>query len=148
MRLIVGVDEDGHQYAVRADTFERLKAYILNSISNSSAGWHYKMYTQLFKRVSVHKTNESLMKDGELIDDLYMRGVLSGRTSRYENILDFVTKAVSGHTDPITELIKQVKACKTEEELLADDLVYGEYENMNIFWGRDMFTDLWDPCRE
>jgi len=42
------------------------------------------------------------------------------------------------------ELIERVKSCKTEEELMDDDL-FDQYIDEGLFEGRDTFTTLEDP---
>ena len=88
MRIASGIDMDGHSYAVRVDTFDRLKAFILESVVES------------------------------------------------EN-----------YNCDSSDLVEKIKKCQTEEELLDDDLT-DEYSDLGVFYGRDMFTTLYDPIEK
>lgn len=142
MRLVVGIDEDGHQYAVNVNTFSKLKAYVLDCVVNKN--WHANMSEELLKKVIAHKDSESLLADNPLVDELYTRHIFNGRTSQYKD--DAKGYCIGQLEDPVNkhkELIEKIKNCNTEEELLNNDLK-NKYSNFDVFQGRDMFTELWD----
>lgn len=145
MRLIVGIDEDGHQFAVRVDTFKRFKKYILDTINENN--WSGYIYTDLLNRVKAHDTNESLLEDDELIDSLYSRRILHGRTTKYPDIKGTAIKWLEEQSDPYKEMREAVEKCQTEDEITDNDYVMDSLYELNAFGqGRDRFTSLQDPC--
>ena len=103
----------------------------------------------MHKKVDAHPDHDSLVKDNQLVDELYNRGILRGRTSSYSNVKQVATSYLrDGFVDPHQEIIDKIKACTTEEELLSDELedCYVDYG----VWGhgRDQFTTLSDYCPE
>lgn len=145
MRLIVGVDSDGHQYAIKADTMEHVRKYILERLGEN---WHYGMATELKARVKAHPSNDSLLSDTKLVYELYSRDIFTGPTSAYaDTALDRAVKILDSWTAPMDSLIAKVNACQTEEELLDSDIMDLLYD-YDVFWGRDIFTELYDPLGE
>lgn len=73
MRLIVGIDDCGHQFAVKADTFEEVKAWALSCLQ----GDFWKSVRE--KVEACHSENELLDQDSYLYDELIDAEVFWGR---------------------------------------------------------------------
>lgn len=144
MRLIIGIDEDGHSFAVNVDTFSKLKTYILNHIEEYMG--HYYPYKSILDKINAHDTSEDILKDDYLMEELYHKGIVRGSPLKYDNLKLHCISNVEERLDPFGELIGRVQSAKNEDEILDNDEIMDELYDLRTFGGgRDLFVALYDP---
>lgn len=86
MRLLVGVDANGHQYAVDVSSWEKLKAYLVKQLINLKE-------LNLLGEIKDKQSEESLIEDQDIMDQLHDLQLLGQGRDLFTELYDPLPEA-------------------------------------------------------
>ncbi len=84
MRVIAGIDEDGHQFIIRADTFERVKKYFIECLMSVDK--------DLALKAAIATTEAELLENDELMDTMNDYRFMGAGRDNFSTIYDPLEK--------------------------------------------------------